>query len=698
MRVPTPPRDGRPADVVAGRYRIRGELGAGGMAIVLRALDERLGVEVALKVLRPDLDGPWALRFQREARLHASLRHPGICPVHDLGKLDDGRPFYTMGIVRGRPLPSVVYALRPMVRVLARVAETLAYVHREGIVHGDVSPENVVVEDSGEVTVIDWGLARRAGDPPDAVGTSGYWIDDPTPAADVHAFGALIRAAVRGEDADLSRLARRCRERAFPDARPIADALAGWLDGDARRSQARTLLEEAGRARKARRVVLTEVSGLRARAARLLDDVPGWAPETEKAAAWGVAAEADRREADAVIRAAAAETAIRAALEAAPDLTEAHGALVDHWLDELDAAEARGDGRDALRVETLLRRHAGGRYIDYLEAHVKLRIDSVPSGAPVSLEREARPLGRSVWEPTGGPGVTPWEQRLPAGRWRVTVAGVRVPVRLVRGRPARVTVRLPLALGPDDVYIAGGPFHRGGDALAPDALPEAEVDVPGFVLRRHPVTWRDYLLFVADSPQHAPRESAGLHVTPRVLCGPGPDGRLVPLPDASGRTAALDEPVVLVDWFGAMAFAAWESARTGVAWRLPHDHEWEKAARGVDRRAFPWGDFFDPSWCNMAQSRPGAPHVATVEEFPVDESPYGVRGLGGNVREWCLNDYSRGGPPAGPLRVEAGSGPLRMIRGGSWSSTAWLCRSAARLASDPGVRLTSTGFRLARDA
>jgi serine/threonine-protein kinase len=162
--------------------------------------------------------------------------------------------------------------------------------------------------------------------------------------------------------------------------------------------------------------------------------------------------------------------------------------------------------------------------------------------------------------------------------------------------------------------------------------------------------------------------------------------------DVWHRSWADDWPVTLVDWADACQFAE----RAG--WRLPHDHEWEKAARGADGRIYAWGDAFDPTRANMALSRPTSPGHAPVEAFPLDDSPYGVRGMTGNVRDWCSNGYLRAGP-AGAL-IDPREGPpdaeYRMIRGGSWSSTAMMCRLATRLVSAPTGRLTAVGFRLAR--
>jgi formylglycine-generating enzyme required for sulfatase activity len=99
----------------------------------------------------------------------------------------------------------------------------------------------------------------------------------------------------------------------------------------------------------------------------------------------------------------------------------------------------------------------------------------------------------------------------------------------------------------------------------------------------------------------------------------------------------------MVTWTQARRYAAWRAQREALPWRLPAELEWEKAARGVDGRFFPWGDHLDPSFCCMLRSHLGRPLPALVSDFPFDESPYGVRGLAGNMRDWCLDLVSAEG-------------------------------------------------------
>ena len=124
-------------------------------------------------------------------------------------------------------------------------------------------------------------------------------------------------------------------------------------------------------------------------------------------------------------------------------------------------------------------------------------------------------------------------------------------------------------------------------------------------------------------------------------------------------------------WDDANAYCEWRSRLEGRRCRLPFGSEREKAARGVDERRFPWGSQHDPTWCNMVESRmPEAGRIGPVGEFPVDESPYGVRDLAGNVFDWCLDLFEE-------------DKPWRTLKGGAFHGGAVWSRSAGRIGFPP---------------
>jgi len=170
-----------------GRYEIRERIGEGGMGTVYLAHDRELDRDVALKVLRdlvPTVEE--RERLVREARILASLEHPGIVPVHDVGTLADGRLFYVMKRVRGERFDDFVRGGRTraeLLRAFLQMCDAVSFAHASGVVHRDLKPQNVMLGAFGEVLVLDWGVARMTGTRVDvtnervtatAAGTPGY--------------------------------------------------------------------------------------------------------------------------------------------------------------------------------------------------------------------------------------------------------------------------------------------------------------------------------------------------------------------------------------------------------------------------------------------------------------------------------------------------------------------------------------------
>jgi tetratricopeptide (TPR) repeat protein len=147
------------------RYRIEQELGSGGMGVVYRAHDLNLDRDVALKFLpaRMAADPAVLTRFAREARLASSLNHPHICIVHDIEQ-HEGRPFIVMELCAGETVKSLLQRgplpLGQAVELATQAADALGAAHRRGIVHRDVKPANLFVSPTGQLKVLDFGLAK----------------------------------------------------------------------------------------------------------------------------------------------------------------------------------------------------------------------------------------------------------------------------------------------------------------------------------------------------------------------------------------------------------------------------------------------------------------------------------------------------------------------------------------------------------
>jgi len=160
--------------------------------------------------------------------------------------------------------------------------------------------------------------------------------------------------------------------------------------------------------------------------------------------------------------------------------------------------------------------------------------------------------------------------------------------------------------------------------------------------------------------------------------------------------------VPLIDWFDARAFARWTATRTNEPIRLPTEAEWEKAARGVDGRFYPWGDRFDPTFCQMLQSRSWPTQPEPIGTFAADESPYGVRDMAGAIREWVgdidgdRSAESLDAEPEPSADVERGEATSRRIRSGGRGTDEKWCRAASRTTIAALSRGPILGFRLAK--
>jgi len=204
------PEAGRLLD---GRYRLGTLLGAGGVAEVVRATDERLDREVAVKLFRGDVAAELQ-RHEDEMRTLARLDHPALVTVYDAGTdPETGRPYLVMQLIEGTTLADELRAgsLSPhrTAELGSALAGALAYVHGQGLVHRDVKPANVLVATDGRVALADFGIARlvnsahvtRTGD---VLGTPAYFAPEQVageavgPAADVYALGLVLLECLTG--------------------------------------------------------------------------------------------------------------------------------------------------------------------------------------------------------------------------------------------------------------------------------------------------------------------------------------------------------------------------------------------------------------------------------------------------------------------------------------------------------------------
>lgn len=396
--------------------------------------------------------------------------------------------------------------------------------------------------------------------------------------------------------------------------------------------------------------------------------------------------------------------AFSASLDRISDFSEARRGLSHLWWSRFIDEEGAGEKLAARQSRAMVELYNDGSFTDRLRGDGRLTILSDPTGAEVWIQTykeedrllatgDSRCLGRAplrdIPVPMGSHLITLKNQDFP---------DVLYPLSLHRLQHHEGYVRFYLEddIGEGFVYIPGGPFlARGGTTEFGDMEDLREVILPDYAIARSPITFRDYLAFIDEIDAEDP--DAALARIPRTqldgaLCHRAESGRFIPTYEIliEGKLReiypdpemAWDLPVIAISWDDAQAWCAWESKRRGYEVRLPTETEWEKAARGVDGRTFPWGNAYDATFANWRGSRPMYPQLEPSGTYAKDVSPYGVHDMCGGASNWCDGWFKR----------DQG---LRPFRGNNWGTS-----TARSLAERQGVFAkictSSLGFRLAR--
>ena len=332
-----------------------------------------------------------------------------------------------------------------------------------------------------------------------------------------------------------------------------------------------------------------------------------------------------------------------------------------------------------------------------------------PAGEPVPASVLDRLFGDSPYRPRGPGlflGATPIARRpWPMGSWLLVLDAPgrepqRFPFRVTRSEDAAIDVTLfrPEEIPPGFRVVSGGRFlyHWDPETAADD--PGTWVEVDDIFVGRDPVLSEEYAVFLNSLPDASGRvprrEEGGSRYWPLDAGGwmvPTADRLSRASADLRARAARLRDvdrdwedrwPVAGVSWFDALACAAWRSRRDGWLFTLPDEISWEKSARGADLRLYPWGDSIWDTVCNIQRAFAGRPRPSAPEEFPLDESPWGIRGLGGNVQDRCLN---HGGQAALHWRP---------LRGGRWPNSLDAVRATRTFGVAGTLVHHAVGFRL----
>ncbi len=638
-----------------GRYRIVKKLGAGGMGTVYLAEDTALGRTVALKIpsFGPGDAAKERQRFRREARAAAMLEHPNICPVYDIGVVDD-QPYLTMAYIEGKPLGAFVSPDKPLPQhkaadLVRRLALALETAHARGVIHRDLKPSNVMIKVSGEPVVTDFGLARLVTADDSlltgtgaVMGTPSYMAPeqargDPKqigPATDIYSLGVILYELLTGRVPFQGSSALVCALVLTSDP-PKPTSLRSDLDPR------------------------LEVICLRAMAKNAVDRYPSM------------------REFAAALTGFLRETApSRPVRDPGPTIVTSNAS---------SAATERTSTEPTAVVKPPARRGWG-----CLLAALLVGLTMIPLAVSVAIFLNQPPPDETH------PLVTHNNDSSPASTFTIVPPSSKVSSAVAppdtrkptTPRDAPLPREVVNSIGMKLVLIRAGRFLMGSPTsdtthLADEELHEAAIDHP-YYLGVYEVTQEEWSKVMGSNPSHFAFDRVGQN------------------------TARF--PVDSVSYDDALKFChnlseLADEKSAGRAYRLPTEAEWEYACRGgaKDNSYFylkhptmsltstqancdgthPFGDAPKGSFLQR-----------TTKVGSYEPNAFGLHDMHGNVREWCHDFYApylvRPRPGyAGPLK-----GKTNVLRGGSWYDYPILCRAARRTHESPETRDSYSGLRV----
>ena len=656
-------------------YRLIKALGRGSMGQVWLAHDTVLDRQVAVKFVSelPDHEAV-RQRFLTEARAAARVQHPNIIAIYRVGEIG-ARPYLISEYVRGDSLDRIArpVAWPRILDIATGLARGLAAAHRRNVLHRDLKPANAILSDTGDVKLLDFGLAKLI----------------------VHARPADGSASEAAAIATASASPPRAIDES---AAPPAGEPDRHRSEDHRSAQTIKLIEAGAQKRVTGGIALpqlTSVGAVMGSPAYMPPEAWRGEPATPRGDVYSLGAllyelatggPPHRGDSHEAVRSSAVETDAPPLATAAPGIDPRFAAIVDR----------------CLRRDPELRFASGEAVCELLEA-LAARDRAVAPLEQRSREVQDDRRERGVPEPATRARNTRW--------WRAGAAAAAVVVAFVavRGLRAHPPARAAAAGAPGRcpagaVLVPGGAFRMGspdGEG-APDEHPRHAVTLSAYCIDRTEVTVAAYAACVAAGACSAP----AMTVNWSSYSG----NELKRFNQACNGTDRPSHPINCVDWVQAAAYCAWKGGR------LPTEAEWEYAARGSDDRIHPWGSA-PPSArrlnacgaeCLAAASRDGTPRkalyddddgwptTAPVGSYPEGASPFGVLDMAGNVWEWTADWYGPYPEAAQTDPLGAATGTSRVSRGGSWTSGgAETARATDRDWLDPEIREATLGFRCA---
>lgn len=747
-----------------GPYEVIELIGRGGMGVVFRAHDPKLNRVVAVKVLAPEFAAnPTARkRFLREARAAAAVSHTHVVTIHAVED-DDITPYLVMEFVDGQTLQDKIkrdgtLQLQEILRIGSQIAAGLAAAHGQGLVHRDVKPGNILLENGVErVKITDFGLARAVDDvgitrTGEVAGTPEYMSPEQAQGlavehrSDLFSLGSVLYAMCTGRspfraDTTVAVLRRVCDDAPRPicEVNPeVPEELIAIID--------RLLAKNPGE----RFQTAEEVADLLGQHLAYLQhptnrppagpvdatpdlsakDRPGHTLAPSRRRTWSVVglvlvalfASLGITEATGVTQFTA--TVIRIVTGEGTLVVTVDDPAVSVTIDGRDIV-ITGAGPKEVRLkagEYRLRANKNGKPVPIDQELVAItrggrevvNVKLLARAAETGTEELAPPRRRDKvpWKallPTGAPDpvLAPFDETAAKRHQEAWAKFLDVPVE--QEADLGDGVKLSMVLIPPGEFLMGSSEEErarfveeaqaANEPLGIHGVPAEGPQHPvritkPFAMSRHEVTRGQFRAFVDQTGYVTVAEQHGLGGYGFV------GGRWTRSPSFiwsadPGFPQTDDHPVVNVTWDDAIAFCRWLSEKEGTRYHLPTEAQWEYACRAGTTAAWHCGD-----------------SGATVEEYawfaanagdkthPVAQlkpSPWRLYDMHGNVWEWCADRYGADYYGQSPLDDPVGSaeGAHRVARGGAWALAARLCRSAYRDDNKPSGLNFDLGFRVA---
>lgn len=679
-------------------YCIERELGRGGMATVYLAVQERLNRKVAIKVLSPVLfqDETFARRFLKEAETAANLHHANIIAIHDVGEAN-GTYFIVMEFLAKGSLKDRVrsgpVAPRESLAIISQMALALDYAHKKGFIHRDIKPDNILFREDNTTVLTDFGIAKAVDSTTKmtktgmSLGTPHYMsveqlrgvdLDGRT---DLYSLGVVLFEMLTGKvpyDAtDTIAVAIKHIQEPVPQ---LISGLASW----------QPLIDRLMAKDREQRFQ----SGMDLVSA--IDRVSGAQDGPAKAGVSTTPAD-DRAAFQFAVKLGTAE-AFRFFLESYPD--GAHAPEARESLLEVDKKANGQDPLDGPAFEKAAGIDTPDSYVDYIrqfpagenvqKAVARIaRLEQNKEKKTDLDDTQSLLQAAVVATPTQGENAAPKSPRRDDASAEKGRAWERQKV-LAWGDDGWVAEHFPDARrnpagfweivrinGTVLIYVPAGKFIMGsGPEAAQDEQPRHEVWLDGYWIGKYPVTFRQFNYFC----ELTKRYSRG------VL-----EKKFQPDDHGWGRG---DMPVVQVTNLEADLYCKWLGEQSGMSFGLPTEAQWEKAARGMDGRHYPWGE--TPPTCKQAHFGLCGNAPKPVTQLPEGASPYGAMHMAGNVWEWCEDNYEHNYYERAPYKnpVNNDHGFLQVLRGGSFKSHSDDLRCAERAFSQKKSCANDIGFRV----